>query len=87
MYNQKSFFIREATWGKIFTIDQLHRRGFRLLNWCYLCLEDDETMEHLLLHCVKTRFLWELLFSLWCYVSESQVSVGHTVQLDRFLGR
>ncbi|RVW84854.1 hypothetical protein CK203_048644 [Vitis vinifera] len=32
---------------------------------CFLCLSEVETVDHLLLHCVKTRVLWNLLFSLF----------------------
>ncbi|RVW90126.1 hypothetical protein CK203_035974 [Vitis vinifera] len=32
---------------------------------CFLCLSEEETVDHLLLHCVKTRVLWNLLFSLF----------------------
>ena len=34
-------------------------------NRCFLCLFEVETVDHLLLHCVKTRALWNLLFSLF----------------------
>ncbi|KAL6345797.1 hypothetical protein AAG906_017549 [Vitis piasezkii] len=32
---------------------------------CFLCLVEAETVDHLLLHCVMTRALWNLLFSLF----------------------
>ncbi|RVW26080.1 putative ribonuclease H protein [Vitis vinifera] len=32
---------------------------------CFLCLAEAETVDHLLLHCVMTRTLWNLLFSLF----------------------
>ena len=58
-----AFFAWEASWGKILTLEQLQRRGYSLANRCFLCLSEVETVDHLLLHCVKTRALWNLLFS------------------------
>ncbi|RVX09127.1 putative ribonuclease H protein [Vitis vinifera] len=55
----------EASWGKVLTQEQLQRRGFSLANRCFLCLPEEETVDHLLLHCIKTRVLWNLLFSLF----------------------
>ena len=34
-----------------------------MANRCFLCLFEVETVDHLLLHCVKTRVLWSLIFS------------------------
>ncbi|RVW58882.1 hypothetical protein CK203_104242 [Vitis vinifera] len=60
-----AFFAWEASWGKVLTQEQLQRRGFSLANRCFLCLSEEETVDLLLLHCVKTRVLWNLLFSLF----------------------
>ncbi|RVW39006.1 putative ribonuclease H protein [Vitis vinifera] len=60
-----AFFAWEASWGKVLTQEQLQRRGFSLANRCFLCLSEEETVDHLLLHCIKTRVLWNLLFSLF----------------------
>ena len=60
-----AFFAWEASWGKILTLEQLQSRGYSLANWCFLCLFEVETMDHLLLHCIKTWALWNLLFSLF----------------------
>ena len=60
-----AFFAWEASWGQVLTQEQLLRRGFSLANRCFLCLSEEETVDHLLLHCVKTRVLWNLLFSLF----------------------
>ena len=40
-------------------VDQLKRRGRVLPNRCFLCEEEEETLEHLLVHCQQTRMLWE----------------------------
>ena len=64
------FFAWEAVWGKISTIDMLMRRGWSMANRCNLCKENEETANHILIHCGKTRDLWNLLFSSfglgWC---------------------
>ena len=36
-------------------------------------------MEHILLHCVKTRVLWELLFSIFGVVWVNPKTVGDTL--------
>ncbi|KAL6348179.1 hypothetical protein AAG906_002801 [Vitis piasezkii] len=65
-----SFFAWEATWGKALTLDKVQKRGWALANRCFLCLENEETIEHLLLHCSRTKVLWDLLFTVfgvsWC---------------------
>ena len=62
-----AFFAWEASWGKVLTLKQLQSRAFSLANRCFLCLSKVETVDHHLLHCVKTRVLWNLFFlSFWC---------------------
>ena len=58
------FFAWEASWGKVLTLDQLKRRGRALANRCFLCEDDEEDINHLLLHCKKARMLWDLLLSI-----------------------
>ena len=59
------FFAWEALWGEALTLDQLKRRGWTLANKCFLCLADEESTNHILIYCTKTRVLWELLFALF----------------------
>ena len=58
------FFAWEASWGKVLTLDQLKRRGRALTNRCFLCEEDEEDINHLLLHCKKAKMLWDLFLSI-----------------------
>ncbi|RVX05699.1 LINE-1 reverse transcriptase-like [Vitis vinifera] len=60
-----SFFAWEATWGKALTLDLVQKRGWALVNRCFMCLEKEENINHLLLHCSRTRALWDLLFALF----------------------
>ena len=55
------FFTWEAVWGQILDLDQLKRIGISMANRCHLCLEGEGIVDHLL-HCIKTRLLWEHLF-------------------------
>ena len=54
------FFACEASWCKVLTLDQLKR----LANKCFLCEEDEETIEHLLIHCKKAKTLWDIFLSI-----------------------
>ena len=59
------FFAWEASWRKVLTQDQLKRRGWILANRCSLCCAEEETINHILVHCSKAKVLWDLVFSLF----------------------
>ena len=64
MQPKVNFLAWEATWGKALTLDQIKKRRWALANRCYFCQVDEESIDHLLLHCEKTRALWEMFFTL-----------------------
>ena len=58
-------FAWEATWGKVLTLDQLKRRGMILVNRCFMCREEEENIDHLLIHCKSAKMLWNLFLSIF----------------------
>ena len=46
------------------TQNNLNRRGFQLVNRCYLCMENEETVNHLFLHCPVATNLWNMFYCL-----------------------
>ena len=72
-------FTWEAAWGKVLTLDNLKRRGMAFANRCFLCEEDEETIDHLLIHCKSAKMLWNLLLSIggvsWVFPS----AISHTL--------
>ena len=45
-------------------LDQLKRRGMTFANRCLLCEEDEETIDHMLIHCKRAKTLWNLFLSI-----------------------
>ena len=58
------FFYWEASWGKVLTLDQHKRRGRPLASRCYLCENEEETKDHLLVHCRRARLLWKIILAI-----------------------
>ena len=59
-----SFFLWTATRGGIFTINNIVK-NLPLVNWCCLCWCEEETVDHLLLHCKFVHTLWSEVFYLF----------------------
>ena len=59
-----AFFAWEATWGNVLTLDRLQRRGVQLPNCCFLCGCEEESVNHILIHCIVVRALWDIVLRL-----------------------
>jgi hypothetical protein len=57
-----AFFVWSAALGKILTLDNLKRRNIVLVNRCGMCKKDEESIDHLLLHCERAQLLWNAFF-------------------------
>ncbi|RVX04211.1 Calcium-dependent protein kinase 15 [Vitis vinifera] len=73
------FFAWEASWGKVLTQDHLKRRGWSLANRCFLCCDDEETINHILIHCPKAKVLWSLMFTMFRVTWVLQLTVKDTL--------
>jgi hypothetical protein len=57
------FFAWTGALGKILTVDNLRKRKIIIVDRCYLCKRDGESVDYLL-HCDVASTLWNLVF-LW----------------------
>jgi hypothetical protein len=70
-----AFFVWTAVRSKILTLDNLGRRGLVVVNRCWLCEVEGESVDHLLLHCAAARDLWYAFFARFglCWVMPRSV--------------
>ena len=59
-----AFFVWEATWGKVLTLDRLQIRELQLPNCCFLRGCEEENVNHILIHCIVVRALWDIVLGL-----------------------
>ena len=75
---------------KIFTLDQLKRKGVPLRNRCYRYKREEESFDHILLHCALVSMLRQLIFSIfgvaWVIQSSTRLMMCK-VRICLMLGR
>ena len=60
-----AFFVWTAALGKCLTIDNLRKRKVWILDWCYMCKRNGESIDHLFLHCPFAMDLWSMVLGLF----------------------
>lgn len=82
-------FTQEIVWGKIVMIDQPKRVGQIMSIKHYLCKQEEESSDRLLIHCVKASMLWHLIFSLFgvTWVMHSMVKENLLSWHGSFVGK
>ena len=60
-----AFFVWTAALGRILTTDNLRRRRVIVLDYCWLCKRNGESIPHLLLHCSYARELWNFFLNIF----------------------
>ena len=83
-----NFFAWEAIWGRILTMDQLKRSGWILPSRCFLCKEE-ESANHVLIHCPKVAMISHLIFALFGVQWVMPNSIKETILSwnDSFVGK
>ena len=60
-----AFFLWTVARGGFLTIDNLVKKNLPLVNWCCLCRCEEETVDHLLIHCKYAHTLWSEVLRLF----------------------
>nr|XP_023874649.1 uncharacterized protein LOC111987174 [Quercus suber] len=60
-----AFFVWTAALGKCLTIDNLRKRKVWILDWCYMCKCNGESIDHLFFHCLVATDLWAMVLGLF----------------------
>ena len=60
-----AFFVWTIVLGKILTIDNLQKLKIWILDWCFMCKRNVESVDHHLNHCSIAFDLWYMVFTLF----------------------
>lgn len=58
-----AFSVWKFALGKILTINNLRKRHIVVLEWCGMCKQYEEKIDHFMMHCKLARSLWAEIFN------------------------
>lgn len=61
---QKVAFFSSTALDRILTVDNLRKHYLVIIDWCCMCKNSRESVDHLLLHCMVAEDIW-FIFSLF----------------------
>ena len=71
-----AFFVWTAALGKILTLDSLRKRNIMVMEWCYMCKQCGESIDHLFFHFEVSTEIWNVFLQLfgvdWVYASKDE---------------
>ena len=68
IHSRVAFFVWSAALGKCLMIDNLRKMKVLILDWCYMCKCNGESVDYLFLHCPVAMDMWAMVFG-WFGVS------------------
>ena len=74
-----AFFVWTAALGKFLTIDNLRKMKVWILDWCYMCKCNGESIDHLFLHCPVGYGVWFV----WSELGYATICSGASSMLVR----
>lgn len=60
-----AFFSWCVTLGRVLTEDNLRKRGIMVTEWCFMCKNYGDDVNHLFLHCAMASDLWAMVYTLF----------------------
>ena len=83
-----AFFVWTAALGKCLMIDNLRKRKVWILDWCYMCKRNGESVDHLFLYCPFASDLWSMVYGFgpfWSFLGYAALCFGVVMVLARQL--
>ena len=60
-----AFFVWTAVLGESLAIDNVRKKKVWIMDWCFMCKCNGESVDHLLLHCLVATDLWFMVLGLF----------------------